>query len=64
MSNYHDTGELLNIPFGFNLSFDRSIAELTIQRLSAENNRLKLHVQELQDKIARLINESDEGIEE
>lgn len=64
MSNYHDTGELLNIPFGFNLSFDRNIAELTIERLSAENNRLRLHVQELQAKIARLINESDEGIEE
>ena len=64
MSDYHQIAEDMGIPFGFNLSFDKNIAELTIQRLSAENIRLKLHVQELQDKIARLINESDEGIEE
>ena len=64
MSDYHQIAEDMGIPFGFNLSFDKNIAQLTIQRLSAENNRLRLHVQELQDKIARLINESDEGIEE
>lgn len=63
MSNYHDTGELLNIPFGFNLSFDQNIAELTIERLSAENNRLKLQVAELQAKIGRLIDQADEGEE-
>lgn len=64
MSDYHSTGELLDVPFGFNLPFDENIAELTIQRLSAENARLKLQVKELQDKISRLIDESDEGIEE
>lgn len=62
MSNYHD-----QLPddaqYGFNLSFDKNIAQLTIERLSAENARLRLHVQELQDKIARLINESCEGEE-
>lgn len=63
MSDYHDTGELLGIPFGFNLAFDQNIAELTIERLSAENNRLRLQVAELQAKIGRLIDESCEGEE-
>ncbi len=64
MSDYHSTAELLDIPFGFNLSFDRNIAELTIERLSAENARLRLQVAELQAKIGRLIDQADEGIEE
>ena len=63
MSNYHDTGELLGIPFGFNLSFDQNIAELTIERLSAENTRLKLQVADLQAKICRLIDQAEEGEE-
>ena len=63
MSDYHQTAELLDIPFGFNLSFDRNIAELTIQRLSAENSRLRLQLAELQAKIGRLIDESCEGEE-
>lgn len=63
MSDYHSTGELLEIPFGFNLSFDRNIAQLTIERLSAENSRLRLQLEEAQAKIQRLINQADEGEE-
>ena len=63
MSDYHSTGELLGIPFGFNLSFDKNISQLTIERLSAENARLNLQVAELQAKIGRLIDESCEGEE-
>lgn len=77
MSNYHDQAELLNVPFGFNLSFDKNIAQLTIERLSAENERLKLDLSirdarinqleslviDLYHKIDRLINESEEGDE-
>ena len=62
MSNYTD-----QLPddaaYGFNLLFDKNIAQLTIQRLSAENNRLKLQVVELQAKITRLIDQADEGDE-
>lgn len=61
MSDYHEIGEQLGVPYGFNLSFDKNITQLTIERLSAENIRLKLQLEEAQAKIARLINESDEG---
>ena len=64
MSDYHQIAEDMGIPFGFNLSFDKNIAQLTIERLSAENARLRLQLEEAQAKISRLINESDEGIEE
>lgn len=62
MSNYTD--QLPDdAPYGFNLSFDKNIAQLTIQRLSAENAKLILQVAELQAKIARLIDNSCEGEE-
>ena len=63
MSDYHQIAEDMGIPFGFNLSFDKNIAQLTIERLSAENNRLRLQVAELQAKIDRLIDQADEGDE-
>ena len=63
MSNYTDQAPD-DAPYGFNLSFDKNIAQLTIERLSAENSRLRLQLEQAQAKIARLINESDEGIEE
>ena len=63
MSDYHQIAEDMGIPFGFNLSFDKNIAQLTIERLSAENNRLRLQVAELQAKIVRLIDQADEGDE-
>jgi hypothetical protein len=63
MSDYHETAEQLGVPFGFNLSFDKNITQLTIERLSAENTRLKLQLEEAHAKIQRLINESCEGEE-
>ena len=62
MSNYTD--QLPDdAPYGFNLSFDKNIAQLTIERLSAENAKLILQVVELQAKIDRLIDQADEGDE-
>ena len=63
MSDYHQIAEDMGIPFGFNLLFDKNIAQLTIERLSAENIRLRLQVAELQAKIDRLIDQADEGDE-
>lgn len=62
MSSYHDQAPD-DARFGFNLSFDKNLSILTIERLTSENSRLRLQLEEAQAKIQRLINQADEGEE-
>lgn len=47
--------------FQTDMSFDKSLFENIIERLSRENLELRLQLEQANAKIARLINAADEG---
>lgn len=59
MTHYsdHDTRGL----FRTDMNFDKSLFENIIERLSRENRELRLQLEQANAKIARLIDDADEG---
>lgn len=47
--------------FRTDMNFDKSLFENIIERLSRENRELRLQLEQANAKIARLINDADEG---
>lgn len=50
--------------FHTDVNFDKSLFENIIERLSRENRELRLQLEQANSKIARLISEADEGIDD
>lgn len=50
--------------FRTDVNLDRSLFENIIERLSRENRELRLQLEQANAKIARLIDDADEGIDD
>lgn len=75
MSDYHDQAEMMGVPFGFNIDYEKTLLENVISKISEENRQLTLQLSirdakihqleglaiELYNKVDRLINEADTG---